>query len=390
MPESPGDFLRKQPILPEQHAGLARGDEMWRSGNTRMYYPENPLVPATEGIHLRIESTDVPLHPKTPDQWKRFLETWAVAIGSGKVISEGQALDDMWQSFIDRTEYSPDDHLVIDVIGRNPKGESWAKTAPLPDADYDNRAHRLPPEKVEQVKDTLTRYFRSVWTPHIQETRLFAEDLTVDPPGSPHFQEVFEKNNNLPYPWQSDPLLVSNYVDAVAILHPHLKSGLHIYIGVANAPHRPWNDLPRSLQAIGLAEATAQIFESTQFEGKPIAAETSVRITGSWYGGFKDLARDPEFTEKFGRVPAKWFKRKHRGASVPSLGGSNAWTMSFHPHVYGVRHGELMRLTTRPRNEGGADWEGIEAMSKGKRTALRDALNSRLPKMVDLMKGPLK
>ncbi len=390
------DYLKKQPIPLELLASLSRGDELWHKGNTSIVYPENPLVPSTEGIHLRIEAKDVPLHPRTPEEWKGFLDTWALAIGSGKVISEGRTLDDMWQSFIDRTEYSPTDHLVIDVIGRNPKGESWAKTAPLPDADYDNRANRLPAEMVKQFGDTLNRYFDRFWLPHVKEAKLFGEEMRVDLPGSPHFQEVFDRNNNLPFPWQSDPLFVSNYIDAVAILHPHLKSGLHIYIGVANAPHRPWNDLPRALQAVGLAEATAQIFEDTNLEGQAIAAETSVRITGSWYGGFKDLASDPDFQEKFGKVPAKWFKRRFREKvsekpdviTTDKAGPPKAWTMSFHPHVYGVRsEDELMRLTARPRHEGGADWEGIEAMSVEKRAALRDALNEKLPQMLTAMKG---
>ncbi len=396
-----GEMLIKSPILPEQLSSLSEGDELWHNDKTRIFYPENPLVSAQEGIHLRIESKDVPLHPKTPAEWKGFLETWAIAIGSGKVISEGRALDDMWQSFIDRTEYSPDDHLVIDVIGRNPTGKSWAKTAPLPDADYDNRNARLPSKKVQEFGETLQRYFRRFWLPHVQKVDLFSQEMNVDLPGSEGFNKKFQNNTALPFPWQSEPLFVSNYIDAVAILHPHLKSGLHIYIGVANAPHRPWNDLPRALQAVGLAEATAQVFEEIQVNGQAIAAETSVRITGSWYRGFKDLASDPDFVENFGRVPTKWFKRRFRekvavdppGVTVittDKAGPPKAWTMSFHPHVYGVRTpNELMRLTQRPRNEGGSDWEGIEAMSPEKRIALRDALNARLPKVVSDMKGLL-
>src|SRR3990167_5315231 len=55
--------------------------EIWSDETTRIYYPENPLVPSGEGIHLRVESANVPLHPKNPEEWKAWLSHWAKTIG---------------------------------------------------------------------------------------------------------------------------------------------------------------------------------------------------------------------------------------------------------------------------------------------------------------------
>lgn len=50
---------------------------------------------------------------------------------------------------------------------------------------------------------------------------------------------------------------------------------------------------------------------------------------------------------------------------------------------------ELIRLTQRPRNEGGADWEGITAMPEEKRHAIRDALNANLFDRLRLARGSI-
>jgi len=364
-------YLKLPEISLNQQELLSHGDIVWTNGITTMFYPENPLVPASEGIHLRIDSPTVPIHPQTPDEWKGWLTHWTLMIGAGKVVSEGAALPDMWQSFVGQNEFTPKDHLVTDLIGRNPTGESWGKTAPFPGPDFDFRNSRVDASNVAFLSRTMERFFRSVWMPEVPKVKLFDAPIVVDVPGSPHFQEVFNHNNNLPYPWQSDPMLVSNYFDILYIRHPHLKTQLHFMVGVKDAPRRPWRDIPRALQGLAAAETTAQLLEETQFDGKPIAAWTSVRATGSWYQGFQEFNKHPEMLT----APRKGFKRQFRDSEGELFGGD----MHFHPHIYGARHSdEKIELMQRPRDEGGKDWEGITEIPVPVREAVRDVLNATL------------
>lgn len=369
-----------------------RDDILWidKEKETVISYPENPLVPQSEGIHLRIVSENVPLHPKTSEDWQGWLRHWAKAIGAGKVISEGRALPDMWQSFIGRTEFSSQQGLTTEVIGRNPHAESWGKTAPLPDDEnYDHRGEQIEPKKLKEVKEVLDRYFKTHWIPELSKVRLFEEPLAIDSPESQAFKEKDRANNSLDYPWQSQVLFKSDIADVAYIRHPHLASGIHYMIGVAYAPRRPWRDLNRSLQGLAIAESVSQLLEETEYNGEPLAAWTSVRTTGSWFGGFKNLLEEPAFLDP--NTPAKMLKRFHRGARTKrdpknlKRGDQRGddWQMNFHPHVYGAkRPGDPIQLTKRPRHEGGADWEGIEELPLDERMFFRGVLNARLSAML--------
>lgn len=370
---------------------MPRADILWRDEQTVISYPENPLVPKSEGIHLRITSENVPLHPKTPKEWQGWLRHWAKAIGAGKVVSEGRALPDMWQSFIGQTEFSPEKGLTTEVIGRNPHGESWGKTAKLPESQgFDHKDKRVENEKLDDVKKVLDRYFKKYWIPGLNNARLFEQPLAIDPPESQAFLEKDEANNNLPYPWQSQVLFKSNVADVVYVRHPHLASGIHYMVGVAYAPRRPWRDLNRSLQGLAFAEAVGQLLEETSYNGEPMAAWTSVRATGSWFGGFQNLLEEPAFLDP--NTPPKLLKRFHKGA-ITKLDPKDLkredprgddWQMSFHTHVYGARHkDDPIQLTKRPKHEKGEDWKGIEELPIEERNFFRDVLNKRLPEMLE-------
>ena len=56
MSEGAQDYLRKEPISPEQKRNLETGQLLWQDDQTKVFYPENPLTPAQEGLHLRVES----------------------------------------------------------------------------------------------------------------------------------------------------------------------------------------------------------------------------------------------------------------------------------------------------------------------------------------------
>ena len=397
-----GEYV-KIPVIPDtQKEALSSGDTLYRDKQTRIYYPDNPLVPVSEGIHLRIESERVPAHPKTQEEWREWLRHWGKVIGAAKVVSEGADLSDMWQSLIGASEYSPKDHLVTDIIGRNPKGESWKpaglETAPLPDPSYNNRDKRVDAKTVEHLGKVIDRYFHQEWMPHLNTIDIFPNGLTVHPPGSKEYDFVFNRNTKLEWPDTSEPLLVADQAEVIAILVPHLKTGIHLMLGVPDSPKRPWHNLTRVLESFAVAEASGQALGSTQYEGLPLAADWSMRATGSWYGGFKDVYSDSVLHDAIfnDTVPPKWLKRRQRGVET-KLDKDNTrhlWTMGmlgFHPHLYVARYpDELIRLARRPAKEKGADWEGTTVMDSQKRQAMREALFKEVPKIINSLKGSLK
>jgi hypothetical protein len=197
-------------------------------------------------------------------------------------------------------------------------------------------------------------------------------------------------------------MLKSDMFDVVALMDPHVPSGIHLMVALADAPRRPWRDLGRALQGMAIAEQTAQLLEQNTFEGKPIAATTSVRATGSWFGGFSKLKERMEEQnevkrrrdQSFLQASPKTLKRHFRGATT-KLGQSDEWTMGllgFHPHIYGAKDpGEAISLTQRPKNEGGADWEGIKPLPEAERRKIRDILNKDLvPTLIPLVKGSIR
>lgn len=408
------EHLKVQPIPDNQREALSHGDILWQDAKTKIYYPENPLVPSSEGIHLRVESPGVPLHPKTPEEWKGWLDHWAKMIGAAKVVSEGADLPDLWQSLIGSSEYTPGDHLVTDIIGRNPHGKSWTaqglETAPLPDPNYDNRKNRVDNKVVEHLGKVVSRYFESVWLPSMKNVEVFPNRLNVHPPGSPEFKFVYDRNTQLPWPDPSEPLFVADEAEAIAILVPHLKTGIHIMIGVPDSPKRPWHNLQKTLEGFVISEAAGQVLESQEYEGLPLAADYSIRATGSWYGGFKDVFGDSILKkaifgdEKEGPKPPKWIKRRQKGIAtqidkeeIEAKGKDykgHLWTMGmlgFHPHIYAARYpDELIRLARRPAKEHGQDWEGIEVMDEKKRLFMRDVLNENMPQIINQAAHSLK
>lgn len=391
----------KIPSIPEAvKESLSRGDILWQDKDTRIFYPENPLVPASEGIHLRVESPGVPAHPKTHEEWAGWLRHWGKMIGAAKVVSEGADLPDLWQSLVGASEYAPRDHLVTDIIGRNPKGESWKpaglETAPLPDPSYDNRDKRVGAASLAHLGKVMERYFRQEWIPHLNSIDIFPHGLTVHPPGSKEYDFVYNRNTKLDWPDMSEPLLVADEAEVIAILVPHLATGIHLMLGVPDSPKRPWQNLERVLESFAVAETCGQSLGSTPYEGLPLAADWSIRATGSWYGGFKEVYSDAALNKAIftDNVPPKWIKRRQRGVATAMDKERHLWTMGmlgFHPHLYVSRFpDELIRLARRPAKEKGTDWEGITVMDEPKREAMRQTLYANVPGMISGLKGPLK
>jgi len=400
---SSGEYL-KIPRIPEiQKEALSHGDIVWQDAHTKIYYPKNPLVPASEGLHLRVESPGVPVHPKTHDEWVGWLRHWGKMVGAAEVGSEGADLPDLWQSLIGASEYTPKDHLVSDIVFRNPHASSWKpeglETAPLPDALYNNRDKRVDAATVGHLGKVMNRYFEKEWLPYLDKTEIFPYGLTVHPPGSREFDFVFDRNTKLDWPDTSEPLLVADQAEVIAILVPHLKTGIHLMLGVPDSPKRPWHNITRVLESFAIAEASGQALGSTEFEGLPLAADWSIRATGSWYGGFKDVYGDPVLHDAIfnDQMPPKWIKRRQKGIKTQldkTEEPKHLWTMGmlgFHPHLYVSRYSdELIRLARRPAKEHGADWEGTTVMDPAKRQAMRDTLNTQLSQTIQIIKGPLQ
>ena len=66
--------------------------------------------------------------------------------------------------------------------------------------------------------------------------------------------------------------------------------------------------------------------------------------------------------------------------------------LGFHPHIYGAKNkDELIKLTERPKTEGGEDWKEIKPLPEAERIVIRDMLNKDLvPTLLPLARGPLR
>jgi len=160
---------------------LSTGEMLWDDGETRIYYPSGPLVPGSEGIHLRVESRGVPIHPKTREEWGGWFRHHGIMIGASEVVSQGGDLPDLWQSLIGQSEYTPTGHLVSDIIGRSPYGKSWKpeglETAPMPSVPFDFSKDRIDPKTIFHFGRVLNRFFRSSWLGQMENAHVFPKAL---------------------------------------------------------------------------------------------------------------------------------------------------------------------------------------------------------------------
>lgn len=366
--------------------------ELFSDGMTQLIYPDNPLVKAREGFEVRLDSPNVPVHPHNKTEWEGWLQHEAKTIWAAYVLFAGGAIpDNVWQSFIGQLRGSPKDHLVTEVVGRNLTGESWAQTLPLPTGEYDHRGSRVPASQAEKYKAVFERFYGRFAKNKLVDINLLPEGLKIFDLDSEDFQKRSQEYQQKDFPWQEDLLVATDQFDIVAVLHPHLQSGIHLVVHARNLPQpsdvhgpkipRPWCQLEQSLVVLAASEMVSQVLEETEFEGNPIAAWSSIRATGSWFGGFEQL-RNRQAFENVMNGKASWNQLKHwmRGVENPNSDVPPS-VKNFHPHIYGSDSpDEDIVLARRPKNEIEFvnDYEGFKTMSEPLRESLRRELNHRM------------
>ncbi len=396
------DYPKRAIVSAAKKEELLRGDTLFEHDGIAVIHPENPFIKEKEegGMHLRIVAKDVPVHPKTREEWRKWNEAWTIAFGVAKVSTQGSATEALWQNFISRTDFSPEDHLVIEFFGRSPKGPSWGKTLPLPeDATFDHRSERFTSEQMFGFREILDRYFPAYWIPGLKEVEVFKARPMVHSPASPSFIGANKREPGNPFFWKNELLLKTDKLSVMGVFAAHVSSGVHLMteFDPSVVPARPWEDVCTALEGLDITEAAAQLLEETQFEGKPLAARTRDTLTGSWFGRFSEV-KDLDYAvggEK------KRLARSFRGLLPDSRRRleemirsktifpedlehynafkQKAWATKAHLHLYGTRHeDEAMVHFQRGIDNGDPEWSKLRPVGMGWMKAVREILNSQL------------
>ncbi len=220
------DYPKRAIVSATQKEELLRGDSIFEHDGIALIHPENPFIKENEegGMHLRIVARDVPVHPKTREEWRKWNKAWTIAFGVAKVSTQGGATEALWQNFISRTDFSPDDHLVIEFFGRSPKGPSWGKTLPLPEnASFDHRSERLSADLMSGFTRILERYFPAHWIAGLKQVEVFKERPFVYSPDSPNFIAKKQREPGKPFFWKNELLFKTNKLSVNGVFAAHGK-----------------------------------------------------------------------------------------------------------------------------------------------------------------------
>lgn len=396
------DYSKRANVSAIQKEDLLRGDRIFEHDGIEVIHPENPFIKENEegGMHLRIVARDVPVHPKTREEWRKWNEAWTIAFGVAKVSTQGSQTEALWQNFINRTDLSPDDYLVIEFFGRSPKGPNWGKTLPLPeDTSFDHRPERLSAEQMSGFTRILEGYFRTFWIPGLKEVEVFRQRPMALPPDSPSFMEKNRRDPDKPFFWKNELLFQTDRLSVKGVFAGHVRSGVHLMteFDPSVVPARPWEDVCTALEGLDMTEAAAQLLEETKYESEPLAARTRDTLTGSWFRAFSEVqelkysigSEKKRLARSFRGVLPDSRRRleemiKNKAIAPKDLQhhyefNKNAWATKAHVHLYGTRYqDEAMIHFARGIDHGDSEWSNLRPVGMDWMKAVRDVLNSRL------------
>lgn len=374
----------------QQKDALSQGTVIYDREGIQIIHPENPLLQEqSEGLHLRIEAKDVPVHPQTPEEWRRWIRVWEYAIGAGKVLAENwdEAIPALWVNFSGQHDFSPADHLAIEIFGRNPTGKSWGRTASFPmQPDYNHRPDRIPDEQLTRFKKTVRRYFDR-WLSRLDSVHPFAAPNPVVSPAEPDFVNASKRDPEKPFFWQNELLWKTKKVRVVGVVAAHIASGVHLMVeyNEGYTPIRPWEQVTDAVEGLVVTETMGQLLRENPYQGSPLIHEFSDRLTGSWYSRFYSLDADEAVVAG---VPKRDLVHRFRGP-LPEIKYAagyqpppHEWRTKAHWHMYGVRQGESFRLFAVSIDRGETEWEMLRGLGREKMLFIRDLLNEKLPSRI--------
>lgn len=394
-------FSPRLDVSQSQKDAISRGTVLLEHDGIQIIHPENPLVEEeSEGLHLRVEAKDVPAHPKTPEEWKRWIKAWEMAIGAGKIVTEAQTSKDLWVSFSGEHDFSPGDHLAIEIFGRRPESPSWGRTVPMPtDPKYDHRTHRLPDEAIKGIEKTMRQYFHEYWIPLLEYVGVSPFPVDRIDPSDPKFIEKNMRDPEKPFFWKNELVFSTSKFNISACIAAHVRSGVHMMVeyNPDYAPIRPWEKLSDSMDGLIMTEMMGQILSETQYNGQPIIDRWKNSLTGSWFSKFYDLDHDQAFLEARhdkwkvshllrGKAGAKYYTKPPGTTAEKDAYGipfwvpsKSEWRTKAHWHMLGARKGESMQQFEISVDKGESEWAELQGIGMDEIRFIREILNKELP-----------
>lgn len=221
---------------------------------SKVTVPEKSLVPPQEGFHLRVEpKIEQPPYFMKEAKINESLKTFMLAIATARsVFGSPQDRENyyQWNQWVNvhlLPRFGGQGHMQIEVIGRNARGNTWAKPVEYPQSEeFDPSSVVI--DEAKTAQRTLPDYTAEV-SSQAKDIILFDQPESEDEPGSTaiyHFQ---------------------NYQVLMPKENPHVEeSGLHVWIAgkYPKEIEGVQADLKSGVEQFILASAVAKsIYETT-------------------------------------------------------------------------------------------------------------------------------
>lgn len=240
-------------------------ESIFDTPETRVVMPEKPLVPPQEGTHLRVLPTVEQKPYFDPNSSIReSLPVFVEAVAAARAVFGSTEDEDnyYWSQWVNVhlvPRFGGREHLQIEVVGRNARGDTWAQ--PI---DYPKEELYPSFPTVQQEREMLARELPK------QTTAVNAEIAS---------QTLFNQDNYQGKPGEKTIFAFQNYEVMMARENPHVEEGgLHLWVHANTPEHHEGvqSNLHHGVEQFIVASSVAKSIYSEL--GVPI----EIHFSGNW------------------------------------------------------------------------------------------------------------
>lgn len=284
-----------------------QGITLYKSDRLEVFVPENPNIPLSEGLHVKISDGH-----DAADSPKEILARYLVAEGVAKMLAESGLTQDAWANT--RIE----DGQAVSVYGRVPQVEdSWRKPVNTLNRNAPEISNLEPNYDTQKLQELSTRYLPK-W-----EQLAGNIDLFKDGVDGKDMNEVSREGFTI---WENDSLKLEIIANA-----PHVK-GVHLVVHPKESFQRQWQTVKgqgaeqvhvqQTLEATAVAMGVQRLLAQGKGE---------LHNSGNWAGGLKSTQEGGKLNLDNLEENRKVEKRLHRpDIATPE----NQIGTGMHVHVY--------------------------------------------------------